>query len=168
MSLPDIIKKQGELIKKMEKGAASGKSSGKEKSENMSGEQFRMYQEQNRIKEQLNTFLKQGNNASQQKKNLLNQMEAIEKLLLKKGITKETLSRMKQMEHELLKLDKANLNQNKDRKRKSNSNFIKDTRNVKSKIVLKKLYYQEDELLIRDNLKMSPLYQEKVKEYFKE
>ena len=41
-------------------------------------------------------------------------MEELEKLLLEKGITSETIQNMQKIEHELLKLEKATFNQNED------------------------------------------------------
>jgi len=46
LSLPDVIKKQGELIKKLKKGNATGNKKGSEKKEEMTGEQFEIYKEQ--------------------------------------------------------------------------------------------------------------------------
>ncbi|MCK4562357.1 MAG: hypothetical protein KAT78_05580, partial [Flavobacteriaceae bacterium] len=102
-----------------------------------------------------------------QAKKTLQQMEALEKLLLEKGITNESVARMQRLEHELLKLEKATFDQNKDKKRKSDTNSLRTTkRNIKP-IRSKKLFLNEDEILIKQNFKLQPLYQDKVKEYFK-
>ncbi len=167
LSLPDIIKKQGDLVKKMKNGMKAGEKPGDKKSEKMSGDQFQIYQEQNRLKEQLNELLKQSDNNGSQAKKTLQQMEALEKLLLEKGITNESVARMQRLEHELLKLEKATFDQNKDKKRKSDTSSLRATkRNIKP-IRSKKLFLNEDEILIKQNFKLQPLYQDKVKEYFK-
>ena len=49
-------------------------------------------------------------------------MENLERLLLEKGITNETLDRMQELEHELLELENANMKRNKDTKRGSETN----------------------------------------------
>jgi len=50
-------------------------------------------------------------------------MDDLEKILLEKGITKESLEKMQKIEHELLKLEKASFDKNKDKKRKSRTNI---------------------------------------------
>lgn len=167
LSLPDIIKKQGELIKQMKGGIKPGEKPGKNNSEKMSGEQFQIYQEQNRLKEQLNELLGQNKNNGNQGKKALQQMEALEKLLLEKGITNESLERMQKLEHELLKLENASLDQNKDEKRKSNTNKLNTSKRNIKEINTKKTFLLQDEILIRQNFKLKPVYQEKIKVYFK-
>ena len=167
ISLPDMIKKQGELIKKMQEGMEPGKQKGGKDSEQMNGEQFQIYQEQNRLKEQLNTLLQQSNMNSNQAKKVLQQMDALEKLLLDKGITKESISRMQKIEQELLKLENAVFDQNKDDKRKSKTSSYNSSVKTIKPISSKKLFLQDDEILIRQNFKMQPLYQDKIKAYFK-
>ena len=93
-------------------------------------------------------------------------MEELEKLLLEKGITKETLSRMQELEHELLELENADLTRNKDKKRESETNrLMESNREIKA---LEELYerQKEDEQLKRKRLDLSPDYKAKVKEYF--
>ncbi|NOQ91310.1 MAG: DUF4175 family protein [Flavobacteriaceae bacterium] len=167
LSLPDIIKKQGKLVKKMKEGIKPGDKSGSNSFEKMSGEQFQIYQEQNRLKEHLNQLLKQSEINGNQAKKVLQQMEALEKLLLEKGITNESIARMQKLEHELLKLDNAVLHQNKDKKRKSNTNSLNTTKRRIKPIPSKQLFLNQDEILIRQNFRLQPLYQDKIKEYFK-
>jgi len=171
LSLPDIIKKQGELVKQMKNGFKPGQKPGEKpgskNSEKMSGEQFQIYQEQNRLKQKLNELLKQSDNNGNQAKQVLQQMEALEKLLLEKGITNESIARMQKLEHELLKLDNAVLDQNKDKKRNSNTNSLNANKRKVNPITFKKLFLTEDEILIRQSFRLLPLYQDKIKEYFK-
>ncbi len=165
ISLPDIIKKQGELIKKMGKGTEKGSNKGNKSKEQMSGEQFEIYQEQSRLKEQLNELLKNGSNGSQEKK-VLQQMDELEKLLLEKGITNETLRNMQRLEHELLKLDNATFNKNEDSKRKSNTNEERFIRKNIKPLKGNKLYFEEDEILIRNYLDLKPDYRKRIKKYY--
>jgi len=61
---------------------------------------------------------------SQAGKSVLKQMEELEKILLEKGITRESLERMQKLEHELLELENASLKRNQDNKRKSETNVL--------------------------------------------
>ena len=187
VSLPDIIKKQKSLIEKMKKGMKPGQKpgekpgekpsskpgekpggkSGNKNSEQMSGEQFKMYQEQNKLRNQLNDLLKNGSQSGSNAKKVSEQMERLEKLLLEKGITRETLQRMQKIEHELLKMEQAAFNQNKDKKRKADTNTKTQVGKTAKPIKVKKLYFNEDEILLRQDLKLQPLYKNKIKEYFK-
>jgi uncharacterized protein DUF4175 len=165
LSLPDIIKKQGELIKKMGKGMEKGSTKGNKSKEQMSGEQFEIFQEQNRLKEQLNELLKNGSEGLQSKK-VLQQMDELEKLLLEKGISNETLRNMQKLEHELLKLDNATFDQNEDSKRKSNTSKQRFIKNNIKPLQGNKLYFKEDEILIRNYLDLKPDYQKRIKKYY--
>jgi len=164
LSLPDIIKKQGELIEKMKQGTKEGKAKGNKSKEKMSGEQFEIYQEQNELKELLKDMLKDG--SGEQSKKVLQQMDALEKLLLEKGITNETLQNMQRLEHELLKLENATFDQNEDNKRKSNRSDQKFNRKSIDPYDNKKLYFKENEVLIRNYLDLKPEYQKRIKKYY--
>ncbi|MCF6223511.1 MAG: hypothetical protein L3J34_07250 [Flavobacteriaceae bacterium] len=168
LSLPDVIKKQGELIKKLKQGNATGNKKGGEQKEQMTGEQFEIYKAQNRLKEELkdliNKNVAKGNSSSNA---LIKKMDDLEKILLEKGITKESLETMQKIEHELLKLEKATFEKNKDKKRKSKTNINPGKQHRVKPIDTKKFYFDEDEILIRQNLQLKPLYQEKIKLYFK-
>ncbi len=93
-------------------------------------------------------------------------MEQLEKLLLEKGLTNETLQRMQQLEHELLKLETASMEQNKDSKRKSDTNKEIRTNNKIKELNNRNLYFKENEILIRQNLMLQPDYQNRIKKYF--
>jgi hypothetical protein len=165
LSLPDIIKKQGELLEKMKQGKKKGQTKGEKSKETMSGEQFEIYQEQSQIKEQLNELMKEGNGGEQSKK-IEKQMEELEKLLLEKGITSETIQNMQKIEHELLKLEKATFNQNEDSKRKSKNSDYKFQRSNIDRLNEDRLYFKEDEILIRNYLDLQPDYQKRIKKYY--
>ena len=166
LSLPDIIKKQGELIEKMKEGIKPGQSQGNKSKEQLTGEQFQMYQEQSRLKEQLNDLMGKNPKKGNGGKEVIKQMEELEKMLLQKGITNESLQRMQRLEYELLKLEKATFDQNKDSKRKSETGKNLSKRDYIKTIIKKNIYFNEDEILIRKNLHFQPLYQNKTKQYF--
>ena len=123
-----------------------------------------IYQEQNELKELLKDLLKEG--SGEQSKKVLQQMDALEKLLLEKGITNETLLNMQRLEHELLKLEKATFDQNEDSKRKSNRSEQIFNRKSIEPYDNKKLYFKENEVLIRNYLDLKPEYQKRIKKYY--
>jgi len=166
VSLPDIIKKQGEMINKMKEGMKPGESKQGKSKEQLTSEQYEIYKEQSLLKKQLEEFLKNSFNAKGTSKALIQKMDELEKLLLEKGINQETMDQMKKLEYELLKLEKASFDQNKDHKRKSEFNKSKfDNRQIKS-ISNDQLFLNEDEILIRRNFDFQPLYKMKTKKYF--
>ena len=65
-------------------------------------------------------------------------------------------------------MENATLQQNNDSKRKSESNDRLIEKRTVSPINSKKLFYDENEILIRQNLNLHPLYLDKLKTYFKE
>ncbi len=187
-SLPDIIKKQGELKKKMEEGMKPGDKPGEKEgegsgekngkngkpkqggkgTEQMSGEQYQIYQEQNALKEALKEMMgKEGKNRAKGQK-AIKQMEDLEKLLLDKGFDNQVLQKMTQLQHELLKLEKAHLQQGKDDKRKSETNMIEFEKRSIPKIKGAKLYFNSNEILNRMPLPLRNNYKKKVQQYFKE
>jgi len=171
-SLPDIIKKQGKMTQKMKEGIKKGEQQGKngegeKQGEQMTGEQYQIYQEQNALKEALKELMsKEGKNGSKGQK-ALQQMEELEKQLLDKGFTNEVLQRMLHLEHELLKLEKARLEQGKDNKRKSETNTQQFKSQNIPEIKNEKLYFNTNEILNREPLPLRDNYKKKVQEYFK-
>ncbi len=166
VSLPDIIKKQGKMIEKMKDGMMPKNGKQGKSKEQMTSEQYEIYKEQSILKKQLEDLLRNDPNAKGTSKSLLKKMDDLEKLLLEKGITKESLELMQKLEYELLKLEKATFDQNKDSKRKSEfsrNNFNK--KRIKS-IQFEKIFLNKDEILIRRNFDFQPLYKIKTKEYF--
>ncbi len=166
VSLPDIIKKQGEMINKMKEGMKPGQSKQGKSKEQLTSEQYEIYKEQSLLKKQLEEFLKNSSNTKGASKSLIQKMNELEKLLLEKGLNQETMDQMKKLEYELLKLEKASFDQNKDHKRKSEFNKSDfDNRQIKS-ISKDQLFLNEDEILIRKNFDFQPLYKMKTKKYF--
>ena len=166
LSLPDVIKKQQGMMKKMKEGMDSQKGQGKKGKEAMSGEQFQMYQEQKMIKDQMQKILDQEGTGGQKGKSVMSQMEELEKILLEKGISKESIERMQQLEHELLEMENATLQRNKDTKRKAETNT--QEQQFREIDALDQLIEssKENEILRRKRLELSPDYKNRVKQYF--
>ncbi len=95
-------------------------------------------------------------------------MEELEKILLEKGINKESLDRMQKLEHELLELENAALERNKDNKRKSETSQYKEAFREIDPLDHSRQKGIEDEILKRKRLELSPEYKRRVKEYFEQ
>jgi len=188
--LQDIIKKQGEMKGKMQEGN-KGDQQGKEGKEgedgnaegqngrggeqgdgdeDRNGQLYEIYQEQNRLRQELQQLLEQEGvegDTKNQGKAALRSMEKLEQQLLDKGFTNEVIQQMQQMEHELLKLDDALKEQGKDNKRQATSNTKQFQERVIPPIRGEKLFFNVDEILNRESLPLRTNYKKKVQQYFK-
>ncbi len=134
--------------------------------EELNGELFRIYQQQARLRKTLQDKLgEQGK--SGEGKNLLDKMEEIELDLINKGFTNQTLQKMMQLQHQLLKLENATFQQGEDKKRKSETNKKEFDNSTNNKIPAIKKYFNTTEILNRQSLPLQPVYKKKVQEYFK-
>ena len=166
LSLPDIIKEQQGMMKSMQQGMEKQRIDGERGQEEMSGEQFRMYQEQRMLREKMEELLRQNGSDSDKGKQVLDQMESLERILLEKGITQETLQRMQRLEHELLEMENAGYENNKEKRRRSETGIDRNQKRLIQKLEEIKGSGAEDELLRRNRIPMSPDYQRRVKDYF--
>ena len=130
------------------------------------GELYEIYQKQQALRQSLEDQLKKEGIGSSGDK-LLKQMEDIELDLLNKGFTNQTLQKMMQFQHQLLKLENATFQQGQDNKRKSETNtnsFDNDSNNI---IPTAKQYFKSTEILNRQTLPLRQVYKKKVQAYFK-
>ena len=187
MQLPDIIKKQEGLGEKIKDGMKPGDKEGQGKkpgekgkegesgkgseegengSEGNAGKVLQILKEQQQLREALqNELNKQGMSGAGQ--SALDKMKEIEKQLINIGFKNETLQKMLNLKHELLKLEKAIQQQGEDTKRKSNSN--KDDFNGTATPLSEELkeYLNSIEILNRQSLPLQPNFNNKVQHYFK-
>lgn len=201
-SLPDIIKKQGELSEKMKDGMKKGKKSGNKKGEGKEGkksgekgkqgeegkrgkgsegkgvkydpdgELYEIYKQQSELRQQLEAAIKaaekDGSNRNGAAKNALKTMEQLEKDILEKGFNAGTIEKIQRLNYELLKLNKATLEQGKDKKRNASLSLKENQRNKKKALEFKKRFYNQIEILNRQSLPLQQAYKLKVREYFSE
>ena len=198
-SLPDLIKKQGNLSEKMKKGMKPGqkpggkKGKGKEgkKGENgnkqgegvkkgvsgegktnddLDGEIYEIYKQQSLLRHELQEQImhseSSGNSVNSEARKALKKMEDLENEILEKGFNAGTLQKMKNLNYELLKLDKAALEQGKDKKRKSTANQKQLENKYIKALQFKKQFYNQTEILNRQSLPLQQNYKNKVREYF--
>ncbi|MBU2938029.1 hypothetical protein KO494_00625 [Lacinutrix sp. C3R15] len=140
---------------------------GEGNSEELHGELFRIYQQQQQIRQALQDRLaKEGKGGIGS--NLVKQMEQIELDLLNKGFTKQTLQKMMNLKHQLLKLEQATLQQGQEEKRESQNNTKNFDNKTNNKIPTAKQYFNTTEILNRQSLPLQSIYKKKVQEYFKQ
>ncbi len=174
-SLPDIIKKQGELLDKMKEGTKKGGKNQGDKpglgnqrygSQGIDGELYKIYQEQAQLRAALENAQKNASIGDSKKLNkLLDDMNSLENEILEKGYSSEVVQKMQQMNYNLLKLDTAIQEQNQDTKRKSSVN-TKLYETVKYKSLKDKLFYNQLEILNRQSLPLQNNYKMRVRRYF--
>lgn len=171
-SLPDIIKKQGELMDQMNEGMKRGSKNEDnrpgENDEKMNGELYEIYKQQQLLRQALEGFLEDKNREGNKGAgNAVKQMEELAKELLEKGFSQDIIKKMLQLNYELLKLEKATLQQGEDNKRKSESNIEEFQKRIIKKIKLQNQYFNYNEILNRQSLPLRTIYKKKVQEYFR-
>src|SRR5690554_609206 len=136
-------------------------------SDDLHGKLFEIYQQQQQIRQALeNRLAKEGMNPAGN--NLLKQMEQVEMDLLNKGFTQRTLEKMMNLQHQLLKMENATFQQGQDTKRKAETNTTDFDNNTNNVIPKAKEYFNTNEILNRQSLPLRPVYNKKVKDYFKQ
>jgi len=139
---------------------------GEGNSEELNRELFRIYQQQQLLRQALEDKLgKEGINGSGG--NLLKQMENIEQELLNKGLTNRTLQKMLNLQHQLLKLENAAFQQGEDQKRIAKSNKRQFNNTSNNQLNNAKKYFNTIEILNRQALPLQQAYKKKVQDYFK-
>lgn len=138
-------------------------------SEKMNGELFQIYQQQQMLRQALEKRLERdGIRDSGDASKLIKQMEQVELDILNKGFTEETASKMKNIQHQLMKLEKATLQQQEDTKRKSEVNKKEFENTSTNQIKTAKQYFNTTEILNKQHLPLQPIYKQKVQQYFKQ
>ena len=144
-----------------------GEKDGQGNSEDLNGELFEIYKQQQELRNQLQDRLsKEGLNGNGGK--ILKKMEGIEQQLLDKGFNQNTLQQMLNLKYELLKLDKADLEQGEESRRESRTNRRDFQNNAQLSPEDIKKYFNTTEILNREALPLRQDYKKKVQEYFKE
>jgi hypothetical protein len=140
---------------------------GEGNSEDMNGLLYQIYQQQqelrNALEEKLAKEGKSGNASS-----LIRKMEEVELDLLNKGFTNQTLQKMLDLKHQLLKMENATFQQGEDNKRESKTNKDDYSNNPNNQIPTAKQYFNTTEILNKQILPLQPIYKKKVQEYFKQ
>ena len=162
---PDNNGKKGEG----NKGNKTGKGEG-DANDDLNGELYEIFKQQTQLRQELQDALKENEQGkavgNANAKKALKSMEELENEILEKGFNAATLQKMQNLNYELLKLDKAALEQGKDKKRKSTSNTLENRRNNIKGLKFKKQFYNQIEILNRQSLPLQQNYKKKVRAYF--
>ena len=135
-------------------------------SEEQNGELYKIYKQQQQLRQALeNRMAKEGKIESAGQ--LIKQMEEIELDLLNSGFTNQTLQKMMDLQHQLLKLENATFMQGQDSKRKSKTNKKDFNQTNKNQIPTAKQYFNTTEILNRQALPLQNHFKKKIQEYFK-
>ncbi len=147
-------------------GAGSGQ---QQPSEAELKEIYEIYKEQQQLRQQLEEQLENMINNSDRNlgKKLLRQMEDFENDLLENGVTQRGLTKINNINYELLKLKNAAMKQGKKPERESKTNKNRFQNPITTKPATLQNYRDEIEILNRQALPLRQNFQNKVKEYFK-
>ncbi|WP_282042180.1 DUF4175 family protein [Winogradskyella flava] len=147
-----------------EKGKNDGYGEGG--SEEQNAELFKIYQQQQQLRQALeNRLAKDGKMESAGQ--LIKQMEEVELDLLNYGFTNQTLQKMMDVQHQLLKMENATFMQGQDTKRESETNKKEFDRENPNQIPTAKQYFNTTEILNRQALPLQNHFKKKIQEYFK-
>ena len=134
--------------------------------EGNSGDLFEIFKQQQELRAALQELL-QKNGISASDNALLKSMSKIEESLINNGVTQKTVDQMKALKHQLLKLNKATLQQGEDSKRQSDTSIdaLSEEPAVSPETI--KQYFNTTEILNRQSLPLRQNINKKVQEYFK-
>ncbi len=142
-----------------------GEGSGTMESEQMNEMLFEIYKQQQLLRMQLEDKLRQEGLPSDAR-NLIKQMEQVEQELLERGFNQQTLRKMNDLKHQLLKLEKAAFQQGEEEKRQGRTNEKEYQKPVDNLLENARKYFNNVEILNRQQLPLRPVYRQKVQDYF--
>ncbi len=138
----------------------------KQSTESLNSKLFSIYKKQVELRQALEDKLRE-QGLPELDQNLKRAFDDVEDNLLNTGFSNKSLQKLNNLQHQLLKLKKATLEQNKDANRSSNVNtksFINDT---DSDLPKARNYFSTNEILNRQALPLQPIYKSKINDYFK-
>jgi hypothetical protein len=134
--------------------------------EELNGELYKIYQQQQQLRQALENKIGTYNQKGEAGQ-LIKQMEEIELDLINKGFTNQTLQKMMDLQHQLLKVENATFTQGQDDKRESKTNQKEHNSLNRSQIPTAKQYFNTTEILNRQALPLRDTFKKKVQDYFK-
>ncbi|MBQ0733731.1 DUF4175 family protein [Aquimarina celericrescens] len=163
-------KKDGDNGKKNRNGTKDGGGEGEnqeEFNEDLNGELYNIYKEQQQLRNALENKIKEEGINKKIGSGLLKKMKQVEQELLEKGFNENTISKMVDLKHELLKLEEATFEQGEEEKRESVTNQMQFENQVNQQLNKAKQYFNTTEILNRQVLPLRQNYKQKVQEYFR-
>ncbi len=158
--------KNGQKGSQQNDGNGSGQGNGT--AEMDLNEVYEIYKEQQFLRQQLEKQLEDMINQSDKNlaKKLLQQMEDFEEDLLENGITNRSVSKANNIQHQLIKLENASMEQGEKKERESETNENRFTNPITTRPDLLKEYQNDIEILNRQALPLRRNFEKKVKVYF--
>lgn len=159
---------QGEGGNKGSKQGNGSQSNGNGLGEMNLDEVYEIYKEQQFLRENLEKQLEDMMRESDKNlaKKLIRQMEDFENDLLENGITERTLNKANNIQHQLMKLENASMEQGEKKERESKTNVNQFINPVTTKPELLQEYQNDIEILNRQALPLRQNFEKKVKVYF--
>ncbi len=152
---------------KNENGESEGKGESELEKEKRNEQLYEIYKQQQQLRNALEEKLKEQGIKNNRGSAILRKMEQVEKELLEKGFNNQTLSKMLQLKHELLKVEDATLEQGEEKRRESKTNQKTFSNQNINQIDKAKQYFNTTEILNRQVLPLRQIYKQRVQEYFK-
>ncbi len=151
------------------RGTKEGKGDGQSElqKEDLNGELYEIYKQQQQLRNALEERLRESGKGNKIGSNILRKMEQVEKEILEKGFNENTLSKMLELKHELLKIEDATFEQGEEERRESKTNTNLYNNQSTDQIDRAKQYFNTIEILNRQVLPLRQSYKNKVQEYFK-
>lgn len=146
-------------------GEKEGEGNNNLESEKMNEMLFEIYKQQQQLRMQLEDRLRE-EGLPADARNLIRQMEQVEQELLERGFNQETLRKMNDIKHQLLKLEKAAFQQGEDEKRQGRANETEYQNPLNKQLENARNYFNNVEILNRQQLPLRQVYRQKVQEYF--
>ena len=159
---------QGEKGKKGGDDGKGSQSGGNGLGEMDLNEVYEIYKEQQFLRENLERQLEDMMRSSDKSlaEKLIRQMEDFENDLLDNGITERTRSKANNIQHQLMKLENASMEQGDKKERESNTNLNQFSNPITTKPELLQDYQNSVEILNRQALPLRQNFEKKVKVYF--
>lgn len=169
--LQDIIKKQQEINKDFQEHQQQkngeqqeGKKPGEGMGEGEMEQLYEIYKEQQQLRQRLQDLNKK--DGSVKGKQIEREMRKAEEQLLNKGFDAKNLQQLLKLEHQLMELEDALLQQGRNNKRESETNLKEFNNSAKDQSIKAKEYFNSIEILNRQSLPLRQIYKQKVKNYF--
>lgn len=147
-------------------GNEDGEKEGYRESEEEAKRIYDIYKQQQELRNELEDMIRR-EGLEDKVGDIIDKMKAVERKLLDQGFNREVQQRMIDIQHGLLKLKDAGLEQGEENQREARTNLRDFNNNTNAKIPDAAKYFNNKEILNRQVLPLQPQFRNKVKEYFK-
>jgi hypothetical protein len=147
-------------------GNEDGEAEGYRESEEEAKRIYDIYKQQQELRNELEDMIRR-EGLEEKVGDITDKMKAVERKLLDQGFNREVQQRMMDIQHDLLKLRDAGLEQGEENQREARTNLRDFNNNTNAKIQDAAKYFNNKEILNRQVLPLQPQFRNKVKEYFK-